>query len=463
MRAGRGPGWPVLLLAVVALVARLATGSGDPDCPFQYERHTLHEIVAGTKRPWLYDGAFHNFGSIEKPRGRICVNCHRGGLWPTFCGRRRTGQEQWDLQLCGDATADAALALATDHDDLRGALTLTPCDLYRQLRGRTLWVIGDSISKDLIKAFKCFMIEFWDLKQYHLTNNYTAMAALHALPGFGEPRCIHMPGYTRLCMIHAIQGDLFVNTTRAVSGVLPLIANSRLSAPDDVFVLNFGLWHGDVQRERYNRHLREVGAFWRDHKKTMPHMFWMETPKQHFAKAADGDFQVSWLTDKKRVKGNHTCGPVPGVGYRKDGSLSAAEGDAVAAAVAGGTWRNADARAVLGGEYGMPLVPIFNMTATAWDMHRKNFAGTECSHFCHPSMPQLWLWALHTALDRGGVQPLPPPKGPVRERNACAQVLEQGEAQLGAPKSAATVLAEAAAARPRRPASGVWEWLFGRR
>jgi hypothetical protein len=29
---------------------------------------------------------------------------------------------------------------------------MTPCDLYSQLKGRTLWIIGDSMSKDLIKA-----------------------------------------------------------------------------------------------------------------------------------------------------------------------------------------------------------------------------------------------------------------------------------------------------------------------
>ncbi len=40
----------------------------------------------------------------------------------------------------------------TDRRDVRGALTMTPCDLFAQIKGRTLWIIGDSMSKDLIKV-----------------------------------------------------------------------------------------------------------------------------------------------------------------------------------------------------------------------------------------------------------------------------------------------------------------------
>ena len=59
-----------------------------------------------------------------------------------------------------------------------------------------------------------------------------------AIPGYGEPNCIHLPGSTRVCQVHAIQGDLFVNTTRAAAGVLPLILSSRLAVKDDILVLN---------------------------------------------------------------------------------------------------------------------------------------------------------------------------------------------------------------------------------
>ena len=38
-------------------------------------------------------------------------------------------------------------------------LTATPCDLWRVVRGRTLWVMGDSQSLDLFKALQCFLHE----------------------------------------------------------------------------------------------------------------------------------------------------------------------------------------------------------------------------------------------------------------------------------------------------------------
>ena len=64
-----------LLLLAAALVAG---ESGNSDCPFIYERHSLDEIVAGTKRPWLYDGIFHNFNGSSGLDGRHCINCQRG-------------------------------------------------------------------------------------------------------------------------------------------------------------------------------------------------------------------------------------------------------------------------------------------------------------------------------------------------------------------------------------------------
>jgi hypothetical protein len=75
----RPPGAAALLL----LLATLALVSGEvsqtePDCPFEYERHTLEQIASKEKRPWLYDGVFHNFDSSSEPNGRFCVNCQRG-------------------------------------------------------------------------------------------------------------------------------------------------------------------------------------------------------------------------------------------------------------------------------------------------------------------------------------------------------------------------------------------------
>ena len=210
----------------------------------------------------------------------------------------------------------------------------------------------------------------------------------------------------------------------------------------------FGLWHGENQREQYAQHLHELGRWYAAHRAALPHVFFMETPKQHFTRSADGDFKTAWLTDRAVMRGNHTCGPIEGVSYERDGSLRATaprggSSGAAAAAVVAGTWRNADARAILRDRYAMRLVPIYNATVAFWDMHRRNFAGTECSHFCHPSVPQLWLWVLHKALKQAGIRGLMDPEFPDTKRNGCARVFERDQTRLGLPKTAEQVLAAA--------------------
>jgi len=160
--------------------------------------------------------------------------------------------------------------------------------------------------------------------------------------------------------------------------VLPLITANGLALRDDVIVLNFGLWHGEIQRPRYIQHLHELGEFYEANREAFPNMFFMQTPKQHFAAAGDGDYMSSWLTDPVMKKGPYECGPIANVEYLEDGTLRAGAGDKTAEMVANGTWRNMDAARILQDKYGMRLVPVYNTTVAFWNMHRRNFAGPEC-------------------------------------------------------------------------------------
>ena len=62
-------------------------------------------------------------------------------------------------------------------------------------------VCRDSMSKDLYKALKCFLVEFHDLGDYHATSNFTVMHHLHNLPHLGRPHCMHLPQNGRVCMV----------------------------------------------------------------------------------------------------------------------------------------------------------------------------------------------------------------------------------------------------------------------
>lgn len=94
-----------------------------------------------------------------------------------------------------------------------------------------------------------------------------------------------------MLQIHAIQGHLFVNDSSIHIGVLPLLQES-FAHPNDIFILNYGLWHGDTHRQRVQGHHHAIGQLYNSTKHKFPHVFWMETPKQHFD-SEDGDFQVS--------------------------------------------------------------------------------------------------------------------------------------------------------------------------
>ena len=183
-------------------------------------------------------------------------------------------------------------------------------------------------------------------------------------------------------------------------GVLPVLQG--ITDPLDIFVMNFGLWHHAHSRASYTRNLHQLGRFYRETKAAYPYQLFMETPKQHFA-SPDGDYSRQWQQSLPH-KGNFTCKPISGVTMNDKGELFAEGNNVISEQVAAGGWRNTDARNVLRDEYGMPLVPVYNATVPAWDMHRRNAAGPECSHFCHPSLPQLWVYTLYRSLEELGVR-----------------------------------------------------------
>eukprot|EP00879_Flechtneria_rotunda_P033155 GHRR01036692.1.p1 GENE.GHRR01036692.1~~GHRR01036692.1.p1 ORF type:complete len:139 (+),score=7.53 GHRR01036692.1:62-478(+) len=103
-------------------------------CPFDYVPHSLDDIKSGAKKPYLFGGIFDS--------GRNCVNCKRGGLWPSFCGFKHTGKVPfWDNQVCNNTTVEAIIKHTLQQNNA-GLLQMTPCELWPYLRGRTTWIVG---------------------------------------------------------------------------------------------------------------------------------------------------------------------------------------------------------------------------------------------------------------------------------------------------------------------------------
>jgi hypothetical protein len=95
-------------------------------------------------------------------------------------------------------------------------LDLSPCDLLPYLRGRTLWLIGDSHSKTFYRALQCFLIDFWDHTECQASPQDSFNAQLLRQPvKEGLNNCIHLlgDGGGRICMVEAVLGTNLVNNT----------------------------------------------------------------------------------------------------------------------------------------------------------------------------------------------------------------------------------------------------------
>lgn len=104
-------------------------------CPVRYSKHSIEDIRSRAKVPYLLGGIYDE--------SRNCSNCKRGGLWADFCSFKPLGKSRYyDMQLCSSSTVEAVVDSALKQDNAADLLTLTPCDLWPYLKGRTTWIIG---------------------------------------------------------------------------------------------------------------------------------------------------------------------------------------------------------------------------------------------------------------------------------------------------------------------------------
>jgi hypothetical protein len=124
-----------VLLLLSAAVAPSEAAKGQSECPIKYQRHSIDDIRGGKQVPYLLGGIYDG--------SRDCPNCKAGGLWADFCSFKPLGKSRfYDMQLCPSKTVQAVVQGALAQDNAADLLTLTPCDLWPHLRGRTTWIIG---------------------------------------------------------------------------------------------------------------------------------------------------------------------------------------------------------------------------------------------------------------------------------------------------------------------------------
>lgn len=87
--------------------------------------------------------------------------------------------------------------------------------------------------------------------------------------------CVPMYGGTRMCFLRSNEGSFFAES------LMPLLP--RLSRPDDVVLLNFGLHtHDNGTLWGYIQELEAFGRAYAAHKDGLPQFLWRQTSVQHF-------------------------------------------------------------------------------------------------------------------------------------------------------------------------------------
>ena len=257
-------------------------------------------------------------------------------------------------------------------------LTLTPCDLWPWLRGRTLWLVGDSMMQQISKAAICFMYEFWDLELRPLDNT-TKAAGLYQ-DHLGE-FCIEMPEDTRICHLRV---NVVANLTERV---LPNFGKfgGKMS---DILVTNVGVWYS--RPWSYEEDMAKFADYYSKHKYELPFLVWRDTAAQHFA-TPNGEFGA-------RLAVPFVCKPL-NVSLQYDNSLIPQVGctKSVAEEIMQGGFRNRISNPVIHA-LGIPIIHTWNLTVPMWEYYHHVAEKGDCTHACHPSTYQVWLYQLHSTL-----------------------------------------------------------------
>ena len=93
-------------------------------CPVEYPDQTVDDIRRGAK-PYLLGGAI-------KPGDEARAYYHSCKFWPR------------EAAVCSQQQQDSLLQDYLTQPGWEGLLTFSPCQLWQHIRGRTLYIVGDS-------------------------------------------------------------------------------------------------------------------------------------------------------------------------------------------------------------------------------------------------------------------------------------------------------------------------------
>jgi hypothetical protein len=323
------------------------------------------------QKPYLLGGA----------RQPECVNCKEDGIWPNVCQYISNGPvcPKKDQQHFWRYLVSQAEVGAPGYEAM---LTMTPCDIWPYLRGRTVWIAGDSISQEFMRGLQCFMMEFWDMTVHDIRGEVLEGPELEdmrerVLGGW----CVFLPEGTRLC-------HLRINFPGEIVRLLPDYQRLTMKR-SDIVIFNVGLWLNDV--ETYNNEMQEFVNYYREHRADLPFFLWRDSSVQHFNTPV-GNFFVDPISWDCLPLGT-LVGGLGAIEVDNDNKIHR-NGPQELELIVDGGWRNKAARPMME-QLGIPLIETWNKTLPVFRYHHhyhENPEHSDCSHWCHPSPYQMWIY-----------------------------------------------------------------------
>eukprot|EP00884_Botryococcus_braunii_P003717 jgi/Botrbrau1/13346/Bobra.0158s0002.1 len=184
-----------------------------------------------------------------------------------------------------------------------------------------------------------------------------------------------------------------------LQNVMPAIEILGL-LPRDILLYNFAIWSND--EEDYRRHLEAFAKVYRQESGRLPFTIWRDSSSQNF-NTSTGDYDPALL-------GPPPCFPVgrnltdeDAVRLLPNGHLVSDRKD-LQVLVEGG-WRNKVALPIIEA-LGIPIMHTWNQTLPLWwtknhynpSCELDDYTCGDCTHSCHPSIYQMWLYHLYEVL-----------------------------------------------------------------
>ena len=286
-------------------------------------------------------------------------------------------------------------------------------DACKVLAGRTLVLLGDSLTAQLYHTLRCHLCHGPICSPRLMGLNRSLFDERQAT--YTEPECADFGACGSVCFLESgtTRTVSSLNTTAALLSVLMRVAtrpapgcnpncklnyssplgldSSNNAARELLIVVNDGIWYtgGDSWGTALTRALErasKLGAVWKWAKTRASHnacLLWRETGPQHFA----GRSAVGTFRHMRSAKGTSAC--VPHRGTFKS------------------PWE--PVHFVLR-SFGIPVIRVWNSSRQHWDKHvanrtahmlmRGHHGALDCTHWCTPGVVDAWAALLFQALQK---------------------------------------------------------------